>query len=711
MLVSNVIAKLKSFYKRISISRWCIVAPIMLILVIAAAFRLYDAASHRPIYADESLISYVAFAWMKFGEMPYRDLWAPQSYNPLIFIVYQLSYQLFGFNALAIRMVAVVPGIVSVFLIYLIGRQLFGHKAGLVGSFVYAVYLPFSVEIEHSYGTAYSFVNMLALAGLFFLLKGVNNEKKATSKDIMMAVSGVLLFLALSMKLYLSLIFFVALGIIAYSCGFKTRRLLRPCLILFAGFLGAFLILVLYLYLNRMLEPWIYTFQVGNLPVSTLPLGEKFIRFGDYLLRTLFIQMFAISTIIWGFVKRKKEVTYLFFWALIPAITVSLGSFTAGSLFFTLAPLVILSSVSIVWLLSQTISKIRVRDVNAVLPAAVLILALLTANAYTNFAYYANSMYSVNPEANAQVSVGEAIANITRPTDKIFTTDTALAVLSQREVITVGSIKVAGFYNDLMGYSYESYIGVPGFPEGIINNDMILSALELQKPAVIVISKHDVFGMLDEIIWTGGQEQIYRPLGPYIMKNYVLNKTIEYDGKRWEIWSLSSDNYQELNVFSNQSSIMQMETQSVSFTFTLQSNNANCTSSTTTDWYDSTDQPQNLLINYSFPNQKHAFVRLTIDFHDSVNLTPYKSISLWVKGDNSPNVLWLDLVDNKGREIGILVRNLRFLGWKNVIVGLDSFAEKGANITSIRQMRISIDNHSENIGSGTVTLAHWALLS
>jgi hypothetical protein len=447
-------------------------------------------------------------------------------------------------------------------------------------------------------------------------------------------------------------------------------------------------------------------------PVSTLPFGEKFIRFGDYVLRTLFVQMFAIPVVIWGFFKRKKEVIYLFFWALIPAITVSQGSFTAGSLFFTFAPLVILSSVSIVWLLSQTTSKIRVRDMNAVLPAAVLILTLLTANAYTNFAYYATSMYSVNPEVNAQISVGEAIANITRPTDKIFATDTAFAILSDREVITVGSIKAAGFYNDLMGYNYEKYIGIPGYPEGIINNDMILSALELQKPAVIVITKQDVFGLLDEIIWTGGQEGLYHPLGPYIMEHYSLNKTIEYEEKRWEIWSLSPDNYHALDVFSNQSRVMQVGSQSVSFTFTVQSDNANYTSSATTDSYDSANQPQNLLINYSFPNREHAFIRSTIDFNDNVSIANYKSISLWVKGDNSSNVLWLDLVDNKGREIGIQVLpNLRFFGWKNVIVSLDNYAEQGANITAIRQMRISIDNHSENIGSGTVTLAHWALLS
>ncbi len=709
MSVSNAVAGFKSYSKR-----WYLVLAVVVILVIAAALRLYDVASHRLIYADESLISYVAFAWMKFGAFPYRDLWAPQSYNPLMFVVYQLSYQLFGFNALAIRMVAIVPGIVSVFLIYLIGRKLFGHKAGLVGSLVYAVYIPFSVELEHSYGTAQSFVNMLALASLFFLLRGIDHEKKQSSNDVMMAISGVLLFLTFSIKPYLSLILLVALGIIAYSNGFKLKRILRPVAILFASLLCSFSILVLYLYLNGMLASWIYFVQVGNLVVSTLSLAEKAGRFQDYLVRTLLIQLFAVPAIIWGFVKRKKEVMYLFFWSLTPAITVSFGAFTGGSLFATFSPLVILASVSIVWLLNQTASKIKVRDVTVVLPAAVLILALLTANAYTNFGYYAGYMYTVSPDVNAQILVGETIANITHPTDKIFTTDTALAVLSQREVITVGSIKVAGFYNDLMGYSYDKYVGIPGFPQRIIDNDMILSALEQQKPAVIAISKQDGFGLLDEIIWTGGQEQIYRPLGPYIMEHYSLNKTIESDGKKWEIWSLSPGNYHALDVFSNQSGLIRVGTGFASFTFILQSVNANYTSSVTAGLYDSTNQSQNLLLNYNFPNMKHGFVRSTVDFHNSdnsIDLSRYNSVSLWVKGDNSSNVLWLDLVDAEGHEVGSVLGNLRFRGWKNFIMNLDDFVQLGANITTVKQMRISIDNNAEYKGSGTVTLANLALLS
>lgn len=705
----SVFNELKKHQKLSSISQWHIILPVVIILVIAAAFRLYNVASHRLIYTDESLISYVAFDWMKFGAMPYRDIWSPQSYNPIMYVVYQLSYQIFGFNALAIRMVAVVPGIISTLLVYLIGRRLFSHKTGLVASFIYAVYIPFSVELEHSYGYNHSFVNMLGLGALLFLLKGIDNEKKENSY-ILIAFSAVLMFLAITIKLYVAFIFLVALGIIAHKYQLKIRKLITPYVILFATVLVSLSLLVLYLYVNGAFEAWLYCFQHGRL--FSISLEQKFIRFSGFIIRTLFVMMFAVPVIIWGFIKRKSNVLYLFFWFLIPTISiVSLGNFTDGTLFTTFSPLVLISAVGITWLLNQTVSMIKVKDWSAVLPVAVIILSIAVANAYTNFSYYANFMYSINPEVDAQVSVGEAIANITRPTDRIFVTDTALAVLSQREVITVGSIKVAGFYNDLMGYDFERYIGIPGSPEGIVNNDMILSALESEKPAVIVISRHDVFGMLDEIIWTGGQEQIYRPLGPYIMRNYVLNKTIEYDGKRWEIWSYSPGNYHTFDLFSNQSSIMLAENQIVSFDFTVQTNNANYTSYSSPTSFTSTDNSLNLVVNYTFSNKNHAFVRPTIEFANSANLASYKSISIWINGDNSSNTLWMDLVDDAGREYGISARKLDFFGWKNVIVDINSFAEQGINVSAIKQMRISIDNNSENVWSGTVVLADWALLS
>jgi hypothetical protein len=515
------------------------------------------------------------------------------------------------------------------------------------------------------------------------------------------------MFLAITTKPYIAFIFIVALGIIAHKREFKVRQFIRPYIILLVTMLTLFAFLVLYLYVNGALDAWIYCFAHGRL--FTVSIGEKAANFYGFSVRVLFVLMFAIPVTIWGLVKRESKVIYLFLWFLIPTLSiVLLGNFTDGTLFTTFSPIVLLSAVGITWLLDQITSKIKVKDVSAILPVAVLILALLTANAYTDFAHYANLMYRVSPEVDAQISVGGVIASITHPTDRIFATDTALAVLSQREVITVGSIKVAGFYDDLMGYDYERYIGIPGYPQGIINNDMIFQALELQKPAVIVINKHDVFGLVDNIIWTGGQEQLYRPLGPYITEHYSLNKTVESGVQKWEIWSLPAVNYQALDVFSNASNSIQMGSQSVQFTFKVESKNASFLTQTAS-LYNSTLEPNNLVVNYTFP-LSHAFVRSTIDFSDSVNLASHEAVSVWIKGDNSPNVVWLDLVDVKGHEIGIVVGNLAFSGWKNFIVKLNDFAEKGANITSIKQLRISIDNNAENMGSGSVTLANWALL-
>lgn len=57
MFVSNAIAKFKSYFKRILGLDWYLVLAVVFILVVAAALRLYDLASHRLIYTDESLIS------------------------------------------------------------------------------------------------------------------------------------------------------------------------------------------------------------------------------------------------------------------------------------------------------------------------------------------------------------------------------------------------------------------------------------------------------------------------------------------------------------------------------------------------------------------------------------------------------------------------------------------------------------------------------
>jgi hypothetical protein len=240
---------------------------------------------------------------------------------------------------------------------------------------------------------------------------------------------------------------------------------------------------------------------------------------------------------------------------------------------------------------------------------------------------------------------------------------------------------------------------------------MILQALETQKPKVIVSSNYDAFGMVDNIIWTGGQEQIYLPLGPYIMEHYSLSATIEFNRTRWEIWRYNPGSSQLLNIFSDQVNSVQIGNQNVQANFSFQSKNCDYSYNVSEVSYLPGEQSSDLLIKYNFPIRKQAFVRRTVDFQNSVNIANYKSISLWVKSDNSTNNLWMDLKDDSGFEVGIVIRNLGFIGWKNLAVSVNDFAEQGINVAAITQVRISIDNNAENTGSGSVTFAHLALLS
>jgi hypothetical protein len=240
---------------------------------------------------------------------------------------------------------------------------------------------------------------------------------------------------------------------------------------------------------------------------------------------------------------------------------------------------------------------------------------------------------------------------------------------------------------------------------------MILQALETQKPKVIVSSNYDAFGMVDNIIWTGGQEQIYPPLGPYIMEHYSLSNTIELNRTQWEIWKYDPGSSQLLDIFSDKVKSIQVGGQNVQANFSFQSSNCEYSYTVSPVSYWPGDQSSELSIKYTFPVRRQAFVRRTVDFQDGVDITNYGSISFWVKGDNSSNNMWLDLRDEGGREVGIVLRNLRFVGWKNMILSINDFTERGIDATAIKQLRVSIDNNAEHTGSGSVTFAHLALLS
>jgi 4-amino-4-deoxy-L-arabinose transferase-like glycosyltransferase len=100
------------------------------------------ALTHPRAIDDENIYSVVALEMLEGGE-PYVD--AVERKPPLLFWTYELIYRLVGaYNWLGLHAVATLWVLLSVWMCYLIGHNMFDEKVGLVGALLYSVYQPWA---------------------------------------------------------------------------------------------------------------------------------------------------------------------------------------------------------------------------------------------------------------------------------------------------------------------------------------------------------------------------------------------------------------------------------------------------------------------------------------------------------------------------------------------------------------------------------------
>jgi hypothetical protein len=101
-----------------------------------------------PIFVDEG-------AWGIWGKAVYNEFafndfrWLFITYRfagkpALVAILYALSFNIFGINLFAIRVVSAISGILTVFFVYKLGQLLYGQKVGLVSGLIFAI-IPYDI--------------------------------------------------------------------------------------------------------------------------------------------------------------------------------------------------------------------------------------------------------------------------------------------------------------------------------------------------------------------------------------------------------------------------------------------------------------------------------------------------------------------------------------------------------------------------------------
>ncbi len=170
---------------------------LVFILVLAALLRFINLSSGDPL-GDEMLYAFRAVGPMDFDvankqSTPWEWLapsgvegfgstrvpfWARLSWHdhpPLVFWIQHIFIKLFGENNFAFRFPSTLLGVLSVWLIYLIGRRLFYEKAGLISAFLMAVTVN-NVFISRV-GLQESYVIFFILLTLFLFLKSLENSR------------------------------------------------------------------------------------------------------------------------------------------------------------------------------------------------------------------------------------------------------------------------------------------------------------------------------------------------------------------------------------------------------------------------------------------------------------------------------------------------------------------------------------------------------
>lgn len=145
----------------------------ILIVLIALGIRVYflsTTTSEQPLWWDEAEYLLQAKHWA-FGtpNTGFGDV------RPVGFSAFAAILYILGANEIGLRVVEILFSVAGVWLIYLLGKELYGQRVGILSSFVLAV---FYLDIFHSQRLLVDVpATTLQLAAAYLLVQGLRHEK------------------------------------------------------------------------------------------------------------------------------------------------------------------------------------------------------------------------------------------------------------------------------------------------------------------------------------------------------------------------------------------------------------------------------------------------------------------------------------------------------------------------------------------------------
>ena len=155
-------------------------APLFLLIIAGLFYRLCGLGANYSFWTDENHVAIFARAILERGKPVLVNGYHTGAYQWLLYWFMAFSMKIFGINEFAARFPSVVFGVLTIFVIYLLGKRVFGKKVGIIAAFLIAF---LNIEILFSrQARPYQILQFFYVLGAYFVVQISNFKFQISNK-------------------------------------------------------------------------------------------------------------------------------------------------------------------------------------------------------------------------------------------------------------------------------------------------------------------------------------------------------------------------------------------------------------------------------------------------------------------------------------------------------------------------------------------------
>ena len=493
-----------------------------------------------PFQSDESVYAYSGYA-ISHGSVPYSGIQLAQP--PLMYLALGFLFTLFGPSFLLLTIAESTIVVFTGVLIFIVAKRLkFGGSNVIFPLLSVVIY---SLITFDNFSTSFleiflTFFIMLCTAiYTLYVLKNGQRSKPA------LFLVGILLGVTLMIK-YTSIVFVAALFLfnsitLIWKKAYK-RTIIEGAILCFGAVIPFIISFALISYAWDSFRQFYLQTMYWQVVRSSTALSLRFFNIMVYVLK--FFPLLILSGIGTFFLYRKapKPQALLF-----PVIFVSniiglvsvFNTFLLHYLYYLSPFLALLSALGLAGVLDFVRNTPWSFRINKKVLARLFVFVTIT---WITIEVGAQAvMVRDYTDDSVHLEVGKYVSQITKPDDKIWTSEGAIAFFAQRLIVPSNSSDwpLHSSFADIFAYDFDNYIGgsMKDYRYGIVSPEEFVNSWETNEIKVIVIIRgSDWVPHPDKLLLSGFQN--FTGASEYLQEKYLLDRTFTSTDRMHthEIW-------------------------------------------------------------------------------------------------------------------------------------------------------------------------------